>query len=66
LFSIAAIAARFKKDRPDAASQSQAGRRIRNDAARPLDVFARGITFRVEKPRASFPATPLLRKGTTQ
>jgi hypothetical protein len=66
LFSIAAIAARIKKNRPDAASQSPAGRRVRNDAARPLDVFARSITFKAEKPRAFSPATAFLRKGTTQ
>jgi hypothetical protein len=44
LHSIATIAAKIKKNRPDAASQSQAGRRVRTDAAPPLEVFARSIT----------------------
>jgi hypothetical protein len=66
LRSIATIAAKIKKNGPDAASHSQADWRVRNDAARPLDVLARSITFKVEQPRAFSPATAFLWKGTAR
>jgi hypothetical protein len=53
LLSIATITAGIKKNRPDAASQSQADRRRpQRCRAQPLDVFARSITFKVEQPRS--------------
>jgi hypothetical protein len=66
LLFIATIAARIKKNRPGAASQSRAEQGPQRRRAPPLDVFARSITFKAEKPRASSPATAFLRKGTTQ
>jgi hypothetical protein len=59
------MAAKIKKNRPAAASQSPTGAASAQQCrAQPLDVFARGITFKVEQPRG--PRAGVLRKGTAQ